>query len=344
MPDGNFEIGIWDHCRYVTDRNHPYDEMARHLEQMRGCGVSISDIYLPEVISLDDYCRAAKNCGMRVEARITPAWAAPNAVVRRTLPDNQWLEMESRFGIRLAGPCGNRADNRERFVQAATHLVNEFFERLDSIQLDFIRNDNALLLQDYPCCCDECRKLYRRFFGCELLGAKELATPSIQYKLVALRCENIERTVRDMHEITQRNGLKLSVAARANYANSADISSPPVWGLGPALLEGQDWVRWSDLNLVENISTMNYHPDLALFFSTLADHRRLLEGRAVEVLTPGIGVESSMGKISAAKVAERLKLTKESGLPGAKLFNKSNLYDREYRAVISDFAKSAHVG
>lgn len=343
MPDRNFQIGIWDHCRYVSDREHPYDAMARHLERMRGCGVSISDIYLPEVISLDDYCRAAQNCGIAVEARITPSWSAPDSVVKRTLPENQWRDMESRFGIRLAGPCGNRADNRKRFVQAAAQLAEEFSRRLHSIQLDFIRNDNALLLQDYPCHCDECRTLYRRFFGCDQLGEKELATPSIQYKLLALRCENIERTVREMHEITQRNGLTLSIAARANYANSSDITSTPVWGLGPALLEGQDWVRWSDLNLVENISTMNYHTDLALFSSTLADHRRLLEDRAVDLLTPGIGVDSSMGRLSAANVAERLKLIHESGLHGARLFNKSNLYDADLCATIREFAKSENV-
>ena len=99
-----FRIGIWDHCRYVTNFLKPYDEMARHLERMRKWGVTLTDIYLVEVISLDDYCRAAANCGMEVEARITPAWSSP-AIVNRTLPETEWQRMEKSLGIRLAGPA-----------------------------------------------------------------------------------------------------------------------------------------------------------------------------------------------------------------------------------------------
>ena len=69
-----FQLKIWDHCRYVKNRENPYDEMARHLETMAQAGVSASIIYMPEVISLDDYCRAARQAGIAVEARIFPAW------------------------------------------------------------------------------------------------------------------------------------------------------------------------------------------------------------------------------------------------------------------------------
>ncbi|HOG51610.1 MAG TPA: UPF0158 family protein, partial [Lentisphaeria bacterium] len=49
----SFQLKIWDHCRYVTNKNRPYDEMARHLETMAKAGVSTTIIYMPEVISLD---------------------------------------------------------------------------------------------------------------------------------------------------------------------------------------------------------------------------------------------------------------------------------------------------
>ena len=91
----SFRIGIWDHCRYVVNREKPYDEIARHLERMRKAGVTLADIYLPEVPSLDDYCRAAANCGMLVEARITPEWAGKD-VVKRTLPEDLWADMEKK--------------------------------------------------------------------------------------------------------------------------------------------------------------------------------------------------------------------------------------------------------
>ena len=89
----SFRIGIWDHCRYVVNREKPYDEMARHLERMRNAGVTLTNIYLPEVPSLSDYCRAAANCGMLVEARITPEWAGAG-VVKRVLPEELWQDME----------------------------------------------------------------------------------------------------------------------------------------------------------------------------------------------------------------------------------------------------------
>ena len=85
-----FQLKIWDHCRYVKNRGKPYDEMARHLETMAGAGISASIIYMPEVISLDDYCRAAEQAGMAVEARISPAWGISDPV-RRTLPD--WIRL-----------------------------------------------------------------------------------------------------------------------------------------------------------------------------------------------------------------------------------------------------------
>ena len=48
-----------------------------------------------------------------------------------------------------------------------------------------------------------------------------------------------------------------------------DITDPPVWGLGPAVLEGQDWVAWNDEGLLDGIYTMNYHTDPEFFRSLL---------------------------------------------------------------------------
>ena len=78
----SFQLKIWDHCRYVKNRGRPYDEMVRHLETMAGAGISASVIYMPEVISLDDYCRAAEQAGIAVEARISPAWGVKDPVRR----------------------------------------------------------------------------------------------------------------------------------------------------------------------------------------------------------------------------------------------------------------------
>ena len=334
----SFRIGIWDHCRYVVNREKPYDEIARHRERMRKAGISVADIYLPEVPSLDDYCRAAANCGMLVEARITPEWAG-KGVIKRTLPEDLWAEMEKQYGIRLSGPCGNNPVNRELFVAGTENLVKAYKGRLASFHLDFIRNDNALLLLDYPCQCEACQKLYERFFGVKVLTSKMLAKPAIAYKLLALRNENVTKTVKEMRRISRENNIKLTIAARANYIDSADITAPPVWGLGPAVLEGQDWVQWLDNDYIDEAFPMNYHTEIDKFKSLVSDYLRLLGDKAFTALHIGVGVMSSMGINPPASVAERLQILKDAKLPGAMLFNKINTYDDEYCKVISDFAE-----
>ena len=333
----SFRIGIWDHCRYVVNREQPYDEIVRHMERMRKAGVTWCNIYLPEVPSLDAYCQAAAACDMRVEARITPAWAG-NEVINRTLPEELWAEMESVYGIRLSGPCGNHSGNRAMFVAAAEALAEQYQGRIAAIHLDFIRNDNALLLQDYPCQCAECQKLYQRFFNTPVLTKELLTNPAIAYKLLALRNENVTATVQAMRRICNKNNLTLTIAARANYINSADITDPPVWGLGPAVLEGQDWVQWLEKNYIDQAYPMNYHTEMTPFKSLVGDYLRLLEQQAFEALHIGIGVSSSMGVNPPAEVAQRLAVLKDAHLPGAMLFNKTNIYSDDYCQVIRDFA------
>jgi len=333
----SFRIGIWDHCRYVVNRKKPYDEIARHLERMHRAGVTWADIYLPEVPSLDDYCRAAANCGVQVEARITPGWAGKD-VVKRTLPEDMWQDMEKRYGIRLSGPCGNHPGNRTLFAEAAGNLAKAYKGRIAALHLDFIRNDNALLLQDYPCQCEACQKLNERFFGVKILTPQMLAKPAIAYKLVALRNENVTATVQKMRRISNQNSIKLTIAARANYIDSADITAPPVWGLGPAVLEGQDWVQWLEKGYIDEVFPMNYHTELDKFQSLVSDYLRLLGDQAYSALHIGVGVISSMGENPPAAVAERLQILKEAKLPGVMLFNKTNIYNDEYCKVIKEFA------
>ena len=331
-----FQLKIWDHCRFVENRERPYDEMARYLDTMAQAGISATVIYLPEVISLDDYCRAAQHAGIAVEARIFPAWGVRDPVFR-TLPEKDMEEMEQRFGIRLAGTCGNHPHNRAGFLAAAERLAAEFAGRIKAIHLDFIRNDNALLLMDYPCQCAFCRELYLRYFGCAVPDRVMLRDAAVQYKILAIRNENIRKTVTAMRELTARHDLKLTMAARANYINSPDITDPPVWGLGPAVLEGQDWAAWVEDGLFDGIYPMNYHCDFEFFRHILNDHIRVV-GEHKKRLWSGVGISSSMGEITPEGAALRLKTIRAAGLPGAVFFNKTNRYSADFLAVFRQFA------
>lgn len=331
-----FTVKIWDHCRYVTRREAPYDEMARHLESCRRAGITSANIYLPEVISLPDYCRAAAAAGMKVEARITPTWNHPEAV-KRTLPEEAWREMEARFGIRLAGPCLNHPENRRAFAANAAALLAEYAPQLAGLHLDFIRNDNAVLLLPYPCRCDGCRAERQRYFGAEAPPPADYEQPAVLYKELEIRNRNVRRTVAAIRETTARHGVELTIAARANYLDEPDVTAAPVWGLGPAVCEGQDWVDWLGDGLIDAAYPMNYHTDAALFRRLLTDYIRLLSGDVGRLLS-GVGLASSMGELDDAAFRRHLEIVRDLGFPGAVIFNKTNLYSPTQLSIIRDFA------
>jgi hypothetical protein len=63
---------------------------------------------------------------------------------------------------------------------------------------------------------------------------------------------------------------------------------------------------------------------------------RLLAPR-LDKLFSGVGVSSSMGVNAPAAVAARLEAIQAAGLPGAVLFNKTNVYSDDYLAVFRAF-------
>ncbi|MFA6928950.1 MAG: hypothetical protein WCT05_01385 [Lentisphaeria bacterium] len=327
-----FRIKIWDHCRYVREKADPYPEMLRHLQICAEAGIDTTIVYLPEVISLSRYCQAAAKAGIQVEARIFPAWQNP-APVLRTLPEAKWQEMQTRYGITLRGACLNHPENQAAFLKEVNTLCQQFSADMSAISLDFIRNDNAVLLLEYPCECAACRELRKHYFGKEVLSANEAAEPAVLYKELELRCRMVRNLVEGVKKITDGHGLALTMAARANYLNEPDIKVAPVWGLGPAVIEGQDWVDWVERDLIDAVYPMNYHTEEALFTRLLRDHYRLMSLK-IDKLFSGVGVSSSMGELSFAALEKHLMLVRELGIPGAVLFNKSNLYSQEQLQVI----------
>ncbi|NLF94988.1 MAG: hypothetical protein GX564_13970, partial [Oligosphaeraceae bacterium] len=95
------QISVWDHARYVLDRENPFPEMAAQMHLLSEAGVRKCNIYLPTVGNLDAYLAAAAEVNMAVEARIHPREEIPRPVLR-TMPETRWQEMEARHGIRLA--------------------------------------------------------------------------------------------------------------------------------------------------------------------------------------------------------------------------------------------------
>lgn len=327
----------WDHARYVTNTSSPYEEMVREMARKKAIGIETIIIYMHEVISLDDYCRAAAENDITVQCWITPESWIDNPI-KRVLPEEKWEEMETRYGIQLKKPCLNHPDNRKSMINNAKKLMDEFGNRIEAIHLDGIRSENAILSFQFPCECEACRALRKRFLGYEVLNKKDLQNPAILYKELDIKNSNVSEIVRVLHKKTHKSHLALTMAARVNYLNQPDIEDSPVWGLGPAILEGQDWVKWHDNGWVDAIYPMNYHLNETYFTDILDSHIRLLQG-AVSNLYCGIGVESSMGKNTPEQIVKYIKKIKDRGLPGCVFFNKSDVFEPEYEPVIKQAAE-----
>ena len=328
----SFKLMCWDHARYVKNTSRPYDEMAREMARKKAIGIETVIVYMAEVINLDVYCKAAAENGIAVQAWITPKIWISNPVTR-FLPEAKWLEMEKRHGIRLSSPCPNHPHNRQSMIANTMKLAEEYAGRVEAIHLDAIRTENALLTRDFPCECEACRALRKRFLGYEILSEDDLKNPGIIYKELDWKNSSISEIVQAVKAIADKNNLRLTMAGRANYLNQPDIEKAPVWGLGPAVMEGQDWVKWSDNGWVDEIYTMNYHTDKTLFTRVLNEHIRLLRGSGAGFYS-GIGVESSMGKNQPEQVAEYIQKVKALGLNGCVFFNKTDVFEPEYEAVI----------
>lgn len=327
-----FKLSCWDHARYVRNHAAPYDEMAREMARKKALEIQTVVAYMHQVTEFSDYCRAAKASGITVQSWITPETWISNPV-NRCLPEQKWNEMETRFGIRLAKPCLNHPHNRESFIKNAIELLEQYGQNITALHLDAIRFENAILSREFPCECEACRALRKRFFGHETLSREELTEPAVIYKDLEIKNSSVTSIVRALREITREKNLQLTVAARANYLNQPDITDPPVWGLGPALIEGQDWVKWADDELIDEIYSMNYHLNEKFFTDILNDHVRLLKDTKV-VFYPGIGVLSSMGKNPPEQIEKYICKIKEAGLNGCVFFNKDDVFEPEYESVI----------
>jgi hypothetical protein len=326
------EISIWDHARYVKDRANPYPEMAAMLRRFAGAGISRTDIYLPEVPDLGAYCTAAAEAGMTVEARLHPEHAMEKPPMR-ALTEAQLQAMQERQGLVLKAPCPCHPEFERQLAAAAERVLSQYGDRLMGLQLDFIRGPNARCLLDYPCGCEACRAERRRYYGFEMPPEEALHEPWYIYKETARMNAHVRATVIAVAEVTHRFGRKLSMAARSNYANCADIDGD----MGPAVLEGQDWAEWATDGLLDEIIPMNYNTVCEYFVDNLRAHLRLLAGTPVK-FTSGLARESSMGLLPPSEFRRRFEALAEAGVESAFIFNKSNTYSDDYLSVIREYA------
>ena len=94
-----------------------------------------------------------------------------------------------------------------------------------------------------------------------------------------------------------------------------------VYGKYPRCIEtvGQDWVKWLNFDLVDYVVPMDYTESMSQFESFLRQHATPSVNARRTIV--GIGVTASESKLSAAQVAEQIRLVRKYGLAGQSLFD-----------------------
>ena len=331
------KIKIWDHSRFVKDKSNPYPDLKDMFRLLADNGVAHIHAYLPLTNDLRAYCQAASLAGITVDAWIHPAANMPNPPMR-LLTDEQMDEMERTQGLRLKAPCPNHPEYKRQMLEIVGELLSEYGQILNGIHLDFIRGINSMLAEQFPCGCEACRALRKKYFGFEMPTDKDKQMHSYIYKEHAILNKNVTAIVAAVKKLTEQFGKQLSMAARSDYANSADIWKKPVWGIGPAVLEGQDWADWGADGLVDAINTMNYHTNFEYFMDNMKAHIRLMEGAKAE-LSPGLAVESSMGLNPPEEFERRMQAIHDAGAKSLCIFCKTDIYPQEYLRIMKRFSQ-----
>lgn len=327
-----FKKSAWDHISNYYRANEPdnINERLRFASE-----INISEIFLftiGHIDRCDEYLKIAADNGISVHLIVIPFASdilKKKLLARLKTPEN-WASEELRFE-----PCVNSSRVRNEGLESMKYVINKYHERIAGIHLDYIRDDNALACLNTPCECLTCCDMRELYFGKKLLSKQERNLPGVIYKELDFKNRNITTFLVEAGKLTKDAGLGISMAARANYCNQPDFEAPPVYGLGPALVEGQDWVEWARNDLVKSVHTMNYHIDPVMFKETFNTHLRLMKGFEHKLYT-GLGVESSLGINSPERINDYLTQVVEAGLPGCTFFH-FRAINEEYGDVIKSF-------
>jgi len=209
--------------------------------------------------------------------------------------------------------CASWPENRETGIR----IVKDILENHDvhGIHLDAIRYIDTGESLVNPCMCEACSSSYIKEIGKSVIKAEDLKVPGILYKFIDFRRRNIRGLVEEVRKITNSHGIKLSMAARANYFQSA-------------LVEGQDWVEWARDGLMDFICPMNYSTDNEIHKTKIQGQMKLI-GDSVPIYD-GIGRKSSAGEITPKQMIRQAEDALEAGAKGITIFHLNAMTDEDF--------------
>ena len=216
--------------------------------------------------------------------------------------------------------CATWPENRARAIVMLKDYIEQHGANLTGIHMDAIRYGDVVICLAHPCHCAACRKEYDRLIGKDTLTAEELKLPGVRYKFMQFRNECIRSVVEEVRDITNKAGLRLTMAARNLFFEYT-------------LLEGQDWPQWARDGLVDIVFVMNYSTDRAQHREHLLLHASLMKDRGRALYYDGVGKKSSMGVNTTENVVTFARDSLDAGVDGICIFHYDGMEDKDFEAI-----------
>ena len=210
--------------------------------------------------------------------------------------------------------CASWKNNQEDVVC----LIREVLDRypLEGIQLDYFRYPNMSFEADYPCECQACCERRKPWLGHDKLTEADRRNPSVMYKEIAQKNQNILRALKRVSSMVKGQGKTLTLAARARY-------------LEDAVYEGQDWRRFAHEGYFDMIFPMSYNTCKDRFQRFLTDHHRLLEGSDT-LWIAGVGKQSSLSDLTTDAFIEQIQMAIAEGAEGVCIFSHKGMTESDF--------------
>lgn len=203
-------------------------------------------------------------------------------------------------GVILPWLCPSHPANRLLLAgTAATLARNGYFS---GVHLDYIRYKNSS-----ACFCNGCRKQFEQGIGHTVDPWPAMArTGALTAAYQKWRAGQITACVE-----TARTAIKA--------VNPEITISAAVYGATPSCFfsVGQDWPAWLDAGLLDFACPMIYTSDLKTFADTLKFQSGLSSASRI---IPGLGVSSSLSRLSADQAVAQALLVQRAGFSGYVVF------------------------
>jgi uncharacterized lipoprotein YddW (UPF0748 family) len=228
----------------------------------------------------------------------------PEGEKSRLLNEHPEYEAEMDGNRRWACAC------RPEVQDYAFDLYRDLADRYSppGLHLDYIRTGGA-------CRCEYCREEMKRR-GVDI-GSVEWRDPDSEV-WTNWRASRIADFVTRVHDLTSGAGMELSAAVFNEYPRS--ISG-----------QGQDWVQWAELGIVDYLFPMSYTNSLLSVVSRTICHVALVGGRVP--VWEGLGKYSSASQLTPEALGEQIRGVLDRGADGVVIFHYGAITDDDLEEI-----------